>query len=442
MNRTVSLLLLLALSACGEPAGVARGPDVVIIVMDTTRGDRCSVNGYGKPTTPALTALAREGTLFRNAWGPADWTGPGHASLFTGLRPENHGFLRAVRDYLDESAVTLAERLKAAGYRTACFSNNPTFAEEFGLCQGFESIFPLYEDEDRPYPWSRATHDMALEWIVDSRRGGRPFFLFVNDMEPHVPYTPPQETTPAFLPPGVPATTVAAARELTAGNLFGHNCRARPLGAGTLAAISGLYDGEIACLDAEIGRFVEALRGRGLLDRTLFVVTADHGENLGDHGLTDHMFSLHRSVRHLPMVVRYPPAIPAGKVVDDLVRLEDVAPTVLEIAGLEPLVAIDGLTLRGDVTGRLSYGAADAPHGLLDRLAKEFPLPFSDTELRHDIRAVADGRHHYIRYSSGREELYDLVNDPAEKWNLASKSGPELDRMRALLEQGRLPRPR
>jgi arylsulfatase A-like enzyme len=424
-------------AACGRP-GVHRGPNVVIIVMDTTRADRCSVNGYERETTPTLRKLTKEGVAFVNAWSPAGWTGPAHASLFTGLRPERHGFLRGVRDYLDGSAVTLAERLKDAGYRTGCFSNNETVAVEFGLGQGFDTFSPLFEDTDRPYPWCRATHEEALDFALEAHRDGRPFFVFVNDMEPHIPYSPPQETAPAFLPAGFPADALDAARSLNFGILFGHNSRARPLGPDIIAAASGLYDAEIACLDAGIGRFVEDLRGHGLFDDTLLIVTADHGENLGDHGLMDHMFSIHRSIRHVPLVIRYPPAFPSGAIVGDVVRLEDIAPTVLDVLGIEPLADIDGLTLRGDVAGRLSFGAVNAPNQLLDRLAKEYPLPYYDRELRRNIRAVTDGRYHYIRDSEGREEFYNLVDDPEERWNLASRPGPELERMRALFESGRI----
>ena len=162
MNRLAAWLLLATLVACAPDGPDGRDPretppHVLILVMDTTRGDRCSLNGFGRETTPRLSALAREGVVFRNAWSPAGWTGPAHASLFTGLRPESHGFLRGVRDYLQRDALALAERFRDAGYRTACLSNNNTISAEFGLVQGFGHVRPLFLDRSRPYPWASQT---------------------------------------------------------------------------------------------------------------------------------------------------------------------------------------------------------------------------------------------------------------------------------------------
>ena len=157
------LLLPLALSACGAEEDGKR-PNVILLVMDTTRADRCSLVGYDRPTTPALEALAREGINFRNTWSPAGWTGPAHASIFTGLLPERHGYRHGNQEFLDLQTTTLAERLKGAGYRTACLTNNPTIAPEFGLEQGFETYVPLYLDRDLGYPTAPTTHRKALEW--------------------------------------------------------------------------------------------------------------------------------------------------------------------------------------------------------------------------------------------------------------------------------------
>jgi hypothetical protein len=163
MFMVLMLLLALGLAACGSEEARDR-PNVILLVMDTTRADRCSVNGYEHPTTPALEALAREGINFRNSWSPAGWTGPAHASMFSGLLPERHGFRRKNREYLDRRTDTLAERLQQEGYRTACVTNNPTIGPDFGLDQGFESYYPLYLDENVGYPSAPATHRIAFDW--------------------------------------------------------------------------------------------------------------------------------------------------------------------------------------------------------------------------------------------------------------------------------------
>jgi arylsulfatase A-like enzyme len=237
-------------------------------------------------------------------------------------------------------------------------------------------------------------------------------------MEPHYPYTPPGEFARRFRSEASTPGAVARARALKYDSLFGHNCGADPLPPATLAAIGDLYDAEIACLDAAIGRLADRLREEGILDRTVLVVTSDHGENLGDHGLVDHMFSLHRTICHVPLVVRYPARFAAGTVVDDVVRLEDVPPTLLELCGVPVPGDMDGRSLLADVPGRVSRAALDHPDRFLDRMRRDYPLQYDDRRLRADLRAEFDGRRHTIRYSDGRVETYDVPADPAELRNL------------------------
>jgi len=161
-----------------------------------------------------------------------------------------------------------------------------------------------------------------------------------------------------------------------------------------------------------VGAFVERLRGEGLLDRTILVITSDHGENLGDHGMVDHMFSIHRSIRHVPLL------------------------TLLAACGLEPFIESDGISLLGDLAGRSSRGAADPPIDMMERLGPKIAPGADLTHRRVSIRAIFDGRHHYIRYSDGREELYDIENDPGEQSDIAPAGGEVLERLRQRLEDG------
>ena len=354
----VALAFAMLAVSCGE---CPRPPNVVLIVMDTTRADRCSFSGYDRDTTPRLAALAREATVYLDAWSPSGWTAPAHASLFSGLRPEHHGLFRGNREFLGPEIETIAERLRGAGYRTACFSNNDAVSRSTGLAQGFEVFVPLYEDSSRPYPWAVETHGRALRWALDQHRRGAPFFLFINDMEPHLPYTPPEETAARFRRAGTSEDMVEWGRHLLSTQAWQHNLGISRLSRPQIEHASDLYDAEIRCLDELIGALVQGLRSEGILDETLFIVTADHGENLGEHGLMDHVFSLHRTIRHVPLLIRYPARFERGREVTEVVRLEDVPPTILEVCGLPPPGGLDGQSLLGETTGRISRAMMGPP---------------------------------------------------------------------------------
>ena len=202
-----------------------------------------------------------------------------------------------------------------------------------------------------------------------------------------------------------------------------------------MALLSDLYDAELGALDAELGTLLDGLDAAGILDDTVVVITSDHGEHLGEHGLMDHKFSLHRTLTRVPLLVRYPDRFDCGRVVEQPVRLEDVMPTVLELAGVAVPDGLDGESLTGGLDGRLVYGA----WGVWARAVPEAKEWFPDAEfsLFHtSLRSVYDGRYHYIRDSRGNQELYDLARDPDELHNLAEAEPETVRRMRALLAEG------
>jgi len=423
------VLTTLLLGACSDSGwGSTRGdeatdpgatqPNVLLIVLDTTRADRCGFNGYERATTPGLDRLAQEGVTFTRAWSPSPWTPPAHASLFSGLRPENHGLQIGDRDHLTPDADLLAERLSRAGYATGAFINNPAVNPDSGLLQGFDSTGLLYEEEQRAYPWATSTHERALAWIDDQRAAGKPFFAFLNHMEPHGPYTPPATERRRFL------QTDASAQELArAASLYGPDC-------------VGTNRGRLPLGDAFRGLLSEfaQLRQRGVLDDTLVIVTADHGENLGDHGLVDHMFSVHKSLLHVPLIVRYPDRFHGGAHVDDLVRSEDVLPTILEVCGLSADGPLDGRSLLRPTKGRLARAVLGRPLHLLDVARRRCPQSVVEGVDR-SLRSVFDGRLHLIQGSDGWVQLFDVVNDPAENQDLSKSRPDEVRRLRALLPE-------
>ena len=442
MSRRTAIVAVLAAALAGAGWLVWRGaatqprPNVVMIVMDTTRADRCSFQGYARPTTPRLEEFAKDAVVFTEAWSPAGWTGPAHASLFTGLRLEHHGFFAGNRMNLAPSPATLAELLAADGYATASFANNGWFDARYGLTRGFQQAETHAEGEVRPYPWARATHAAAAAWAEARAKEGRPFFLFVNDMEPHLPYTPPDEEEARFVPQGTSPGDLAAARAFDFPTTVSYCLRREELPPGRLELLSSLYDAEIAALDREIGVLLDRLRVAGLLDDAVVVVAGDHGEMLGEQHQTAHGFSLHRAVRHVPLLFRAPDAFTGGRREGALVRLEDVMPTVLELCGARVPAGLDGASLLRDLPGRVSralQGDDDQTRRRIESLiegADARPLTVS-------MRAVFDGRWHYIDYSDKRRQLFDLSKDPAERDDLSAREPAEVARLAALLDAAR-----
>jgi arylsulfatase A-like enzyme len=406
----LATLLLLA-GACGNAAPGDR-PNVILIVMDTARADRCSVSGGERRTTPQLEKISFRGLNFRNAWSPAGWTGPAHASMFTGLLPTNHGLRRTNREYLLEDSDTLAELLGARGYRTAAFTANAQIGVESGLDQGFELLVPLFaRSAENDGHFAEEAHEQSLKWI---QKGTNPFFLFINHMEAHFPQAPPDRWIESFARLPMSREEIGAARGIGHRRYLDHCLDLAPLSPRELAVHSELYDVEIEGLDREIGRFFDLLGDRGLLENTLLIITSDHGENLGEHGQMDHLFSLHRTIRQVPLVVLLPGRKRAGEVHEEVVRLEDIFPTVLEVCGLPVPAQLDGRSLLGDLEGRRALAFLDPPTAFLRAAGAFSARPAGLRRFLARLTADFDGRYHRIEFSDGRELVYDLDEDPME----------------------------
>jgi arylsulfatase A-like enzyme/Flp pilus assembly protein TadD len=386
------LTLLLSTTGCGR-GGVESAParrPIVLISIDTLRSDRLPAYGYDGVETPALDALREDSILFERAYAHVPLTLPSHASLLTGLLPPDHG----VRDnagyrLAEEAGTTLAERLGSSGYATGAAVSAFVMRAETGLARGFDH----YDDElsagesatigEIQRPGGR-TLDAALEWL--DTLDERPFFLLFHIYEPHTPWTPPPE----------------------------------------LAARYGdTYDGDVAAADAVIGRLVAALRERDLYERSTVIVLSDHGEGLGDHGETEHGVLLYREDLQVPLLVKLPGNRRAGSTVAEPVQLVDVAPTVLELAGLEPMAPLPGTSL-------LAVAAEDrqAPEPARALYAETF-----HPQLRFGwsgLTSVVMGDHHYIE-GGGRGELFDVVADPAEKNDVLREDRRSYARLRDAL---------
>ncbi len=332
------LAAALPLAAAAAPPGpVAR---IVLVTIDTLRADH--VGAYGGPVpTPAIDALARDGVLLTEACTPTPSTGPAHASLFTGLHPWRHRVLdNAVP--LPAELPRLATWMRSAGYSTAAFVSSYIVHERFGFGRGFEvySFRPTegytWRGRQRDRFWTRGEFvvDAAMGWIT--AHASERFFVWVHLFDPHSPYA---SSRPAFASPRrrrFPSTRSASLRAC-----------ATPR---QLKALIRAYRGEVRYADAQVGRLVERLRSLGVLDETAIVVSSDHGEGLGDHGLLEHGANLHDELVRVPLVLRAP-GLPQGRRLAGSAQLEDLAPTLLSLAGV-PVPTRSGRGGPGTVAGR------------------------------------------------------------------------------------------
>jgi len=384
MRPGAVLLLMLAWSCSGpsrlpldvEP-GAASGYDVVLLTIDTLRADRLGSYGYPQAKTPTLDRLANEGVRFENAISPAPLTLPAHASVLTGLEPPTHGVHHNGIFRLDESRTTLAEILKSGGYTTAAFVSSFVLDPRYGLAQGFDVYDGRVEPKGSPSlvaleseRGAAAVTDAALAWLREPARSS-PFLLWVHYYDPHAPYEPP-------------------------------------------AGFERGYDGEIAYVDSEVARLVEALEDS---DRVLLVMVGDHGESLGEHREATHSRLLYDATQRVPWILWSPSLLGSPRVIEDVVGLVDVTPTLLDLLG-SPASEMDGRTLlRSEGSERPVYMESLAPyldngwaplHGMRSRTAKYISAP--------------------------KPEAYDLARDPGETKNLFG-SFPEAEALAGALER-------
>jgi len=442
------------------PRAAADAPNVLLVVLDTVRADALTPYGSARDTTPNLNRLAASGVRFVEARSTAPWTLPSHASLFTGRWPHEHS--AHVGRPLDGTHPTLAEALASRGYAAAGFvANTHNCNAWYGLDRGFARYEDLYENTTvtpveilrsselgRRMLFSKWGNRLvkavctppryiyrkdaaminrdALAWL--DVRGKRPFFLFLNYYDAHDPYE---------LPPGAP-------REFARAGAI-----AKPLRSPVEVARDA-YDDCLAHLDDQIGRLLAELRRRGELDRTLVVITSDHGEAFGEHRLAGHGTSLYRMELRVPLLFAHPGRIPAGRTVDAPVSLRDIPTTVLDLIGQSSAVHFPGTSLAQHWRPGVGTLSGDAVLSEVDRGKKMPPtLPHAPARLGPMHSVLSQGRQ-YIRNGDGSEELYDLASDPDEHRDLVrspdSNSRDDLARARAelrrLTTQGEEPRPR
>ena len=329
-----ALCLCLVVGSGPARASADARPSVLLVVIDTLRTNAVSVYGAVEGTTPTMDALAAQGLLFRRAYAPAPWTLPSHATIFSGLRVDQHGVGMPGRAVLPESVVTLAERMQAAGYQTAAIAENVIVNESLQLLQGFEyrrvprwRKVGILEATDRPFELREIDALSEVREWLPKRDSSRPFFLFVNLFEAHAPYTIRDENP--FVPAGTPESDIKS-RSPRPNRLL---CGGLP-SPQQIAVLRGLYLGDVAAADAEMGEIAKLVRERGGASELITIVTSDHGEFLGERKLMGHEFGLQAAVLHIPLIVHGLAGVQPSAI-DRPVGLMDIAPSILHWAGIE-----------------------------------------------------------------------------------------------------------
>ncbi|HET6304872.1 MAG TPA: sulfatase [Myxococcota bacterium] len=414
--RSVVLAAALALGAVSCVRETLHGarPDIILVSIDSLRPDHLGSYGYARDTSPTIDALGAAGARFTTATSTTSWTLPAHAALFTGLHDATHG-LSSDGLRLAEEHLTLAEVLRGAGWRTAGFFGGPYLHPAFGLAQGFDFYqscmtrladdVPEGELRAQALGGAETAHadvtgprllEEAERWLATLDEA--PFFLFLHLWDVHYDYIPPPGYAERFDPDYTGTLTGA-------GMLHDPALRAG-MDPRDLAHLVALYDGEIRYTDEVLGKVLDGLDRRGRLANALVVVTADHGEEFFEHGGKGHRRTLFEEVVRVPLVVRWPGRVEAGRVVEDPVRLVDVMPTLLALAGVELPVAVQGRDL-----GPLLRGET----------LPEAPALLELRRPRRHLRALRTAERKLVSDARGRSLLFDLVRDPREAHPLRAR---------------------
>ncbi len=437
--RLALLVVSAAALLCGC-GGRSPQPNIVFVCLDTVRADCCGADASGHSVTPRLDSLAAEATVFDHAFSASPWTAPSHASFFTGLLPSDH---KCTNKHLRLSTgmPTVAEHLTAAGYQSGAFYHNPQLADRTTrLLRGFEvrSEAPLTAtNRHDPAYWSgdqggRASIPRVEEWL-EGRDPEKPFFLFINILEAHLSFDPAPPIRRELLPdlPADECVTVDWSYRFNAGLID-------PAGV-DWRRYRRLYEGDVMFADRVLGQLIDLLQERDLYTDTVFIVTSDHGENLGDYDLVDHKFSVHETLLKVPLVIRASDRLPPG-LRNDPVVLTDLFATILDLARVDPGDGGVPETSRSLLTGPI---AADRP------LVAQYAPPRQDqlallsgrnpdvdlTRLRRGLNTVRVGDLRLTVADDGEVVLHDMAADPHQEHDLSSERPGDVATLLTIVEQ-------
>lgn len=448
--------------------------NILLFVVDTLRADHLGCYGYFRDTSPNIDQLAGEGVLFKNHYASGVPTGPGFTSIMTGLFPVNHGFYltpwNVPNSYqLDDNILTLAEIMWENGYLTAAFDNLVNFRSHMKhFIRGYE----YYVNATRTarflhhHIWADLVNQRLLPWLDEHRE--EQFFLFVHYWDPHTPYNQPKEYRELFRHKKGNLSDLEV-KEAKAGYRYvpgwgetgqifegkDHKWSA-PIPGETFAdgMSIDLYDGEIAYADNRLGQVVEKLKELDLYDDTLIIVTSDHGEQLGQHGMWGHG-GVYDPVIYVPLVMVYPGELPKNRHVEGFAQQSDISTTIFEVADIPWEETISKLRTYTQKAGNPAYSSdirsfTDG-RSLLKLVggSKIREKVFAETgrlSLRRGkgnrieagivgVRAIRTDEWKLITYTDGKKELYNVRDDPMEIINLAEEESETVEKLTAELNQ-------
>jgi arylsulfatase A-like enzyme len=420
-------------------------PNVLILLVDTARAQNLSCYDYSLPTSPHMDAVAAEGVLYEHAIAPGCWSLPSQMSLLTGMFPAKHG-AHELHLFYDHPYSLLPEVLQQQGYHTLGVSPNSWMSDEFGATHGFDTYLKLWQCW--PTLPARAPHESNGLFATVTQRLNRfysrhvfprrsrachvrqridklldtasePFFLYAIFWDMHLPYTPASHHATRWLSNGV---THDQAKRVNRNHLR-YLAEQTTMSEADFTILRACYDAALTSIDEEIGTLVDHLRQRGILDQTILIITSDHGENIGEHGLMSHAYSLHDTLIRVPLIIRYPGCFSPGQRVSQQVQLTDLFPTLLDILQLDvPNIRreLQGVSLLSHpAEERFAYAEMLAPHPSMQSLNRRVGAPEHTPRPAFDraLRCLRTTYNKIIWASDGRHALYNLRQDPGETTN-------------------------
>jgi arylsulfatase A-like enzyme len=446
-------------------------PNIILIVLDTVRVDRLSCYGHFRKTTPRIDKIAKEGALFKNAFSTASWTLPSHASIFTGKYPSHHKVLGS-NIYLDKGNTTIAEILSKNGYRTLSVAGCRILVSINGFDKGFHECIEIFE----PNPFQKVykipiinrkaalkyprdtirtliygsdkyvyrTNEYVKKWVKENYlKKGRtnPFFLFINYFGCHSPHVPPKPFGEWFCRFLDYSKLDFQKLRFIASDDGMYNFIFKLIQASHIEweVIKTWYDAQLFYLDHYVGELVDFLKDKKICDDTLLIITSDHGENFGEHGLALHKFCVYDTLLHVPLIMRYPSSVPENKTTSNLVSTIDIFPTILDASNIGKPDDIQGESLY-PFDSRQIHKFVCAEHGqeqdflLRTQRIPQHMLPeLKKVDLGY--KSIRDNRFKYIISSNGKEELYNIGHDPFELKNISSTNPEKTKHLKSTLEK-------
>lgn len=436
-------------------------PNCIIIVLDTARAQNFSIYGYERITTPFLNELSKESMIFENCYSTSPWTLPSHASIFTGLYSSEHG-IHGGNFYMNSyNYDNLPEILKKVGYETSLFSSNLWISDEFGFNRGMKHLFKGWQFYDQDSDLKRnlrlnlnneekiksvimqflqgnilknfvnaiygkfifRNHTFGSDnlnnkigkWLKQ-RNKERPFFMFINYLDCHLPYLPPKSLRFKFIEDNITWKQLCKINQ----NAMNYHMGITEMSDEKFYYLRALYDSEIYYSDYLVKQIFDLIVDLNIIDNTIFIVTSDHGDNIGEHNLMSHKFSLHNTLIKVPLLIRYPKMFKKGEITDIFVQLNDILPTLIDILGIKEInsprdIYSHSILKKINNSNRIAY--SEYLNYTYTSEYRNQNFDFINSRFNKTIQSIINDNFKYIKASNHENEFYDLKNDPYEEIN-------------------------